>query len=248
MKRLVLLFVAIMTVGLISVSGQIKFAPCAWERKIGVEIKPQGFVSSVEAERFTATLLDWHFRDPQSQYCVIAAAGPAERRMVIKTSHRVLETGRGQESIKKQAMRTGGAILVEEVSRRLPSRTRTIIRRSTRQFTREPRIRVAQVLVSVEAWMYGSDREVSWKGIYSHYFTVEEKTENYNKSYRVLSGESFGELAPYKDAGAVDVPLTAVFSSEKRMEQLMKLWVLRRALEKENVYYGGEELLAQRTP
>ncbi len=218
---------------------------CADKAQVGVEISPTGFRNNVEAERFVAAVLNLDFKDPSANYCLVPAAGISERRLVVRTRIRTLGTERGQDGLKPQLIRSGIQIAVEEVARRVPSRARSTIRRTSRPYTQEPRIRVAQVEVTTQAWMYDG-RQVVWKGLGSRVFLVQESNfYGYRpRKVEILSGGNFGELLPYGNA----VVLPDESNVQNRAEQLMKLLVTMDALQKKNILTGGQELLAQRTP
>lgn len=223
--------------------GQQLGSSCDGKTLVGVQIQTSGFSNSVEAERFTAEVMNQFLRDPSKPYCYVPAAGINERKLVVRNTMRVLERDRTVDGIKPQLIRSGINIAVEEASRRLPSRVRTQVRRTARQYTYEPRIRVVQIQVSTEVTMYAG-RDVAWKGLNTRYFTLEEKYfGNYQpKQYRILEGGSVQELANFD--GVIDLPETAKFSSDKRLEQLLKLLVTMGSLKPENRLPGQQELLA----
>lgn len=244
MKSLILL-VIILVIPVVSLAQVLGGDVCANKPGVGVEIRPTGFRNNVEAERFVAAVLNLDFLDPSANFCLVPAAGISERKLVVRTTMRVLGTERGQDELKPQLIRSGIQIAVGEVARRVPSGVRSTIRRTSKPYTQEPRIRVTQVEVTTEAWMYAG-REVVWKGLGSRVFVVQESNfYGYRpKKIEIMSGGNFGELIPYGNA----VVLPSESNVQNRAEQLMKLLVTMDALQKKNILTGGQQLLAQRTP
>ena len=247
MKSLIFAIVVMIMSSLTAFTQQPLGPSCEGKALVGVSIQTSGFGNPVEAERFTAEVMNTYLRDPSKPYCYVAAAGVTERRLVTRTSMKVLERDRTVDGIKPQLIRSGINIAVEEISRRLPSRVRTQVRRTARQYTYEPRVRVAQLQISTEVWMYAG-KEVVWKGLQTRYFTLEEKYYgSYSpKSYRIIAGGSVQELANFE--GVIDLPETANFTSDKRVEQLLKLLVTMGALKPENRLLSEQELLAVNAP
>lgn len=244
MKSIVFLVAIILAA--ISVNAQSLGDVCQDKQLVGVEIKPQGFRNSVEAEKLAAAVMNLDLRDPSAGYCLTAAAGRSERRLVVIARMRVLGKERSQDELKPQLIRSGIRIGVGEILRRVPSGMRSTIRQTSRQYTQEPRITVAQVEVTTETWMYGPGGIVLWRGLASRVFNLQE-TRLYGyqpKKVEILSGGNTGELLPYGQA----VVLPGGTNVEYRAEQLMKLLVTMDSMQRENIIVGGQELLAKNQP
>lgn len=243
-----LLLVAIIFASFAGVSAQtLGEDVCVDKKLVGVEIRPQGFQNNVEAEMLTVAILNLDLRDPSAGYCLTAAAGTSERKLMTRSSMRVLGRERTQDALKPMLIRSGIRIGVGEILRRVPYGMRSTIRQTSRQYTQEPRITIYQVQVTSESWMTGPGGIVVWKGLGSRIFTVRETyyPGGYGqKKVEIIGGGDPNELIPYGDA--VRRPETT--NAGNRVEQLMRLLVMRDSMLRENHQEGGQQLIARQQP
>lgn len=234
MKSLIFAIVVMIMSSLTAFTQQPLGPSCEGTTPVGVQVSVIGSNNPVEVQIFSAAALNMFMKTAEKGYCYVPAAGINERRMVIQITMRILEHNRTTDRLKPQLIRAGVNIAVDEVSRRLPSRVRTQVRRTTRKYTYEPRIQIAQLQISSVVTIYAG-KEVTWQKQATRYFSVEEKYfGGYSpREYRITGGGSTGELITFDQV--IDLPETDKFSSDKRLEQLLKLMVTASAFKAETL-------------